>query len=78
MLKYMDERGVIDRSDIIDPMFIVDVHSSRMVGALLDYVKDPEHRWSAMPGIPYVTHLWQVGDFAEMNGVFKISTTKLK
>jgi hypothetical protein len=52
MLKYMDAWGVIDQSDGIDPMIIVDVHSSRMMGAFLDYVNNPEHRWSAMLGIP--------------------------
>jgi hypothetical protein len=78
MLKYMDERGVIDQSDGIDQMIIVDGHSSRMMGLFLDYVNYPKHLWSSMLGIPYDTHLWQVGDSAEMNGTFKISMTKRK
>jgi hypothetical protein len=47
-------------------MLIVDRHSSIIMGPFLDYVNDPTHRWSGVIGIPYGTHLWQVGDYAEM------------
>jgi hypothetical protein len=41
MLKYMDERGVIDRSDGIDPIIILDGHISRMMPTFLDYSTHP-------------------------------------
>jgi hypothetical protein len=78
MLKYMDERGAIGRSDGIDPMIILDGHISRMMGPFLDYINHPDHIRGAMLGIPYSTHLWQVGDSTEQNGAFKISMTKWK
>jgi hypothetical protein len=78
MLKYMDELGLLDRSDGIDPMIILDGHISRMIGPFLEYVNNPQHQWSAMLGIPYGTHLWQVRDSAEQNGAFKIAMTKWK
>jgi hypothetical protein len=43
MIIYMDERGVIDQSDGIDPMIILDGHISRMMGTFLDYTNHPEH-----------------------------------
>jgi hypothetical protein len=64
---YMDERGFIDRSGVNNPIIIIDTHSFRMMGALLDYVNNHEHRWSAMLCIPYGTYLWQVGDSVKMN-----------
>jgi hypothetical protein len=74
----MDDHIVFDQSDGADPMLIVDGHISRMMGPFLEYVNDPEHRWSGMRGIPYGTQLWQVGDSAQRNGAFKIAMMKWK
>jgi hypothetical protein len=57
MLKFMDELGIIDHIDEIDSMIILDGHISRMMGPLLKYMNNPEHRSSAMIGIPEGTHL---------------------
>jgi hypothetical protein len=78
MLEYRDELGLIDRSDGIYTMIILDVHISRMMGPFLEYVNNPKHRRSAILGIPYGTHLWQVGDSVDKNGAFKIAMTKWK
>jgi hypothetical protein len=59
-------------------IIILDGHISRMMGPFLEYVNNPEHRWSAILGIPYGTRLWQVRDSAEKNGAFKIAVTKWK
>jgi hypothetical protein len=60
MLKYMDERGVVDRSDCIDPIIILEGHILRMICPLLDYGNHPKNIGSAMVGIPYNIHMWQV------------------
>jgi hypothetical protein len=36
MLKYNDEVGIIDHSDAIDPMSMLDGHISRMMGPFLE------------------------------------------
>jgi hypothetical protein len=35
-------------------------------------------QWFVCIGVPYGTHLWQVGDASSMNGCFKIGVTKAK
>jgi hypothetical protein len=72
------EKVFIDRSDGIDATIIPDGHISRMMGPFLEYLNNPQHRWSAMLGIPCDTHLWQAGDSAEQNGALKIAMTKWK
>jgi hypothetical protein len=78
MLNYMDELGLIERSDRIYPMVIFDGRISRIMGPFLEYVNNLQHWWRAMLDIPYGTHLWQVRDSAEQNGAFKIAMTKWK
>jgi hypothetical protein len=56
-LKWMDDREVCDPSDGVDPILIVDGHSSRMMGPFLKYVNDHEHRWNIMLGVSYGIHL---------------------
>jgi hypothetical protein len=77
-LKWMDDREVFYVSEGVDPMLIVDGHSSRIMEPFLEYVNKPAHRLSSMLGIPYGTRLWQVGDSAQKNGALKIAITKWK
>jgi hypothetical protein len=44
----------------------------------LQYVNDENHKWFCCFGIPYATHVWQVGDTSALNGAFKIHLTKTK
>jgi hypothetical protein len=43
----------------------------------LQYIHDNAHPWVVCIGIPYGTHLWQVADSSELNGVFKMGLTKI-
>jgi hypothetical protein len=52
MLKWMDGRKLFNGCDGVDPLLIVDRHSSRMMGPFLKFVNDPEHLWNAMLDIP--------------------------
>jgi hypothetical protein len=78
MLKYMDELCLIDRSEEIDPMIILDGHISTMMGQFLEYVNNPQHRWSAMLCIPYGTHLWHAGDAVEKKWSLQNSNVKVE
>ncbi len=44
----------------------------------LKYINDPEHKWVCCIGVPYATHIWQVGDASGLNGAFKIALSKTK
>lgn len=44
----------------------------------LQYINHPEHEWVCCIGVPYATHIWQVGDASELNGAFKIALTIAK
>jgi len=61
MLAFMDTLGVYDRS-IALPFLLLDGHHSRMMLPFLRYIGDRSHEWKCCFGVPYVTHLWQVGD----------------
>ena len=81
MLGRINEIGVFDRSDGIDPFLILDGHSSRFQLPFLDYILDPAHCWTVCIGVPYGTSYYQVGDSStEQNGCYKmaLSTQKKK
>ena len=44
----------------------------------LKYINDPSHKWHCCFGVPYATHIWQVGDASSINGSFKMNLTKAK
>jgi len=77
MLAYLDSLGLYDRS-IASPFLLLDGHHSRMMLPFLKCVMDPSHRWHCCFGVPYATHIWQVGDASAINGSFKINLTKAK
>jgi len=77
MLKYLDKLQVYDRT-ICKPFLLLDGYGSRMMLPFLDYVNDPSHKWHVCFGVPYATHLWQVGDASSLNGVYKTELTRAK
>jgi len=74
----MDELDLFPRSPQLMPFLLMDGHGSRFDLEFLQYINNKDHEWSVCIGVPYGTHLWQVGDAASMNGTFKIGITKAK
>ena len=70
-LKYMDELQIFDRSGNINPFLLLDGHCSRYHIEFLQYIRDKQHPWIVAIGLPYATHIWQVGDSKEQNGSYK-------
>lgn len=60
-LKIMDELDLFPRENNKQP-FNLD---------FLKYIRDDNHPWSVVIGLPYGTHLWQVGDSHAQNGNYK-------
>jgi hypothetical protein len=44
----------------------------------LRYISSNETKWTVCVGVPYGTHLWQVGDSAEQIRAFKMASIKAK
>jgi hypothetical protein len=44
------------------PFVLLDGHQSRFDEVFLRYINDPAHKWVVAIGVPYGTHIWQVGD----------------
>jgi hypothetical protein len=78
MLKAIDSYHVFDRSDGKKPFLLLDGHHSRYETPFLDYIHNAEHPWSCCIGVPYGTHIWQVADSPQLNGLFKNSLAKAK
>ena len=78
MLAYMDNSGIFDRSDGVDPFILLDGHQSRLEHPFLSYTGSPSHRWNVSFGVSYGTHLWQVADSPYLNGSLKNALTKYK
>jgi hypothetical protein len=79
MLKAIDAADVFERGPgQPKPFLLLDGHHSRMELAFLDYIHDPDHEWVVCIGVPYGTHIWQVADSSQLNGLFKIWLTKIK
>ena len=72
MLQALDELNIFPSGKgLPDPFIILDGHSSRFELPFLEYINNDKHHWWASIGVPYGTHLWQVGDSSELNGCFK-------
>lgn len=79
ILEYMDAIELFDRAGTgAEPFLVLDGHDSRLHPSFLEYINDPNHKWNVALGVPYLTHLWQVGDADELNGCFKIFSLKQK
>jgi len=77
MLAFLDSLGMYDRS-IANPFLLLDGHHSRMMLPFLKCVTNKSHKWHCCFGVPYATHIWQVGDASAINGSFKINLTIAK
>ncbi len=71
--------GIYERGEgLPQPCVVLDGHDSRLSMKVIDYITNPEHTWNLALGVPYLTHIWQVGDSSEQNGSFKIAFSKAK
>jgi hypothetical protein len=77
-LQHMDKLELFPRSDKLKPFVLLDGHSSRFDLQLVQYIRDQNHPWSVCLGLPYGTHLWQVGDSPQQNGNFKLYQSRAK
>jgi hypothetical protein len=73
MLETINQRQVFNLSNGNLPMLLLDGHQSGLELPFLKYIKDKAHLWKVCLGVPYGTHLWQVGDSSEQNGYFKMA-----
>jgi hypothetical protein len=79
ILEFLDSRDLFERRpDGPEPCILLDGHESRLKPSFLKYINNPNHKWHVGVGVPYLTHLWQVGDASELNGSFKIQFQKAK
>jgi hypothetical protein len=71
-LRKMDElKFLFSRVDGKLPFILLDGHNSRYDMEFLSYIRHEEHKYCCCIGLPYGTHLWQVGDSPAQNGNFK-------
>jgi hypothetical protein len=70
-LRRMDELKLFPRVDGKRPFLLLDGHDSRFDLRYLNYIRDEEHPWFCCIGLPYGSHLWQVGDSPAQNGSYK-------
>jgi hypothetical protein len=73
-LKHIDSKLTFDRTEGT-PFLLLDGHSSRYQLPFLDYINTEENKWTVCIGVPYGTHIWQVGDSSKQNGAFKQALT---
>ena len=78
ILDTLDKKEVFDRSNGLTPFLLVDGHISRFGLPFLEYIESMNHKWCVCIGVPYGTHLWQIGDLSQQNGRFKMYSTKKK
>jgi hypothetical protein len=70
-LRQMDALNLFPREFGKKPFLLLDGHDSRFDLQSLRYIRDAAHPWCVCIGLPYGTHLWQVGDSPAQNGNFK-------
>lgn len=78
MLNHLDTHAQFDRSNGQTPFLLLDGHQSRLDVPFLKYIHTGNHKWTVCFGVPYGTHIWQVADSEQLNGLFKLLLTKLK
>jgi hypothetical protein len=70
-LQRMDELNLFPRVDNKLPFLLLDGNDSRFDVKFLEYICDINHKWACCIGLPYGTHLWQVGESKARNGNYK-------
>jgi hypothetical protein len=70
-LRKIDSLDLFPRVDGKKPFLLLDGHDSRFSLEFLKYIRDEDHPWFCCIGLPYGTHLWQVGDSPAHNGNYK-------
>ena len=79
MLKHIDSHKLFLTNEGIKPVLLLDGHHSRFELPFIKYCCDsPEHEWVVCIGVPCGTHIWQVHDSSQMNGLFKGELSKAK
>jgi hypothetical protein len=78
MLSKMDDYCLFDRRNGTNPFLLCDRHGSLFEEPFLEYTLDSNMPWTCCIGVPYGTSMWQLGDSAEQNGIFKIESKKAK
>ena len=72
VLKHIDNCEVFKRqTDSFTPTIQLDGHHSRFGLEFLEYCRQPRTKWDVSIGCPESTHLWQIQDSSEMNGLNK-------
>lgn len=72
ILKCIDSMGIWEnRGNCLHPFLLLDGHGSRLELPFLEYINNDDHLWKCFIGLPNATHMWQVGDSSEQNGVYK-------
>jgi hypothetical protein len=77
VMRHLDTHLQWDRAEAI-PFVLLDGHGSCFRIDFLRYISDNDTKWTVCVGVPYGTHLWQVGDSAEQNSSFKMALIKAK
>ena len=78
MLAQLDTLNIFDQSENIQPFLSLDGHHSRMQLPFLEYINNINHPWMVCIGVPYGTHIWQVADSSQQNGIYKLTLAKAK
>jgi hypothetical protein len=78
MLRYMNSFNIFDRTAGEKPLLLLDGHHSRMDLEFLEYINTNKHMWHVNIGVPYGTHIWQVADSSQVNGLFKMKVAETK
>ena len=73
-----DDLGVYKCTTTLTPFTLFDAHDSRFQVLFLWYINTPPHRWVFCIGLPNGTHKWQVGDYTEQNGSYKVERYRKK
>ena len=73
IMRHIDRCNVFKRGDTdnFTPTIQLDGHHTRFGLDFLDYCRKPDTKWSVSIGCPESTHLWQIQDSSEMNGLNK-------
>ena len=82
-IKYMQDTQVNTQVLLLPqpgltPFARMDTHGIIIESPFLEYVNNPETKWSCCIGVPYGKDLWKVDDSKEQNGSYKIASALIK